>query len=75
MECGRLSRNAVMRLTVLLSAIALVICASVFPAKGAGAVNKTIDTIRKTAEVGALSFHFHLLINILSHLYFISTGH
>ena len=50
-ECGRLGRNAVVRLTVLLSAIALVLCAAIFPTKGANAVQKTIDTIRSTAEV------------------------
>lgn len=56
MECGRLGRNAVMRLTVLLSAIALVLCAVIFPAKGANAVNKTIDSIRSTAEVRVYLF-------------------
>ena len=75
MECGRLSRNAVMRLTVLLSAIALVVCATVFPAKGAGAVQKTIDSVRDTTEVCVVCFHLRLFENrVLSHFVVATIG-
>ena len=56
MECGRLSRNGVSRLTVLLSAIGLIICAIVFPTKGAVAVNQTFETVRDWAEVSNYTF-------------------
>jgi hypothetical protein len=55
-ECGRLSRNGVSRLLVLLSAIGLIICAIIFPTKGAVAVNETFETVRDWVDVSQYAF-------------------
>ena len=54
MECGRLSRNGASRLLVLLSGIGLILCAIVFPTKGAIVVNDTFETVRNLADVSEL---------------------